>query len=129
MSLTITPIYAGFLALLLVALSARVIRARIVSRISIGDRNNREMRKKIRVQANFAEYAPMGLVLLACAEVQGLPEMGLHGLGAMLLLGRLSHAVGMGATPQRLPLRSAGMVLTLGMILLTAAANLFFAMI
>ncbi|MCR9148001.1 MAG: MAPEG family protein [Rhodobacteraceae bacterium] len=125
----ITPIYAGFLSLLLVALSARVIRHRYVTRISIGDRNSRELRKKMRVQANFIEYAPFGLVLLALAELQGLPEMALHILGSMLLLGRLAHAAGMGATPQRMPLRAAGMVLTLGMLILTAIANIALAMI
>lgn len=126
---TVTPVYAGFLALLLVALSARVIRHRVVNHISLGDRNNRELRKKMRVQANFVEYAPLGLLLLLLAEFQKLPEMAVHGLGAMLLLGRLAHAAGMGATPQRMPLRAAGMVLTLGMLILTAIANISLAMI
>lgn len=125
---SIAPIYAGLLAILLVALSARVIRHRYVSQISIGDRNNRELRKKMRVQANFTEYAPLGLVLLALAEFQGLPEMALHGLGSMLFLGRLAHAAGMGATPQRVPLRAAGMVLTLGMLLLAGVGNIVLAM-
>ncbi len=50
-------------------------------------------------------------------------------LGAMLLLGRLAHAAGMAASPQRMPLRAAGMVLTFGMLGLTAAANIALAVI
>lgn len=42
----------------------------------------------------------------------------------MLLLGRLSHAVGMGAVPQRLNLRIFGMVLTIVMIILAAVGNI-----
>lgn len=129
MIVTVTPIYAGFLTLLLVALSARVIRHRAVHQISLGDRNNRELRKKMRVQANFVEYAPLGLLLMLLAELQDLPDMTLHALGAMLLLGRLAHAAGMGATPQRIPLRAAGMGLTVGMLVLAALGNLVFAVI
>ena len=123
-----TPIYAGLLAFLLIALSARVIWHRNNSPVSVGDRTSRELRKMARVQANFVEYAPLGLILLGLAEFQGLSEIALHGLGAMLLLGRLAHAAGMGATPQRVPLRAAGIVLTLGMLTLAALGNIFLAL-
>ncbi|MFN3210451.1 MAG: MAPEG family protein [Roseovarius sp.] len=120
----VTPFYAGFLALLYIALSARVIKHRRSARISLGDGNDVALQQKIRVQSNCAEYAPIGIVLLLLAELQGAPEWGLHLLGGMLLLGRLSHAVGMGAVPQRLNLRIFGMVLTIVMIILAAVGNI-----
>lgn len=129
MSFTVTPIYAGFLALLFLALSARVIRHRQTARISVGDHDDTALRKKMRVQANCAEYVPIGLILLASSELQGAPDWVLHVLGMSLLLGRLAHAAGMGATPQRISLRIIGMLLTLTMIGLAALGNIVHAMI
>ncbi|MEO1140226.1 MAG: MAPEG family protein [Pseudomonadota bacterium] len=129
MTLTVTPIYAGFLALLLIALSARVIRHRHLARISVGDNNDKGLRKKMRVQANCAEYVPVGLLLLLLTELQGAPIWALHVLGATLMLGRLAHAAGMGATPQRVGLRIFGMAATLTMIGVTAIGNIAHALI
>jgi uncharacterized membrane protein YecN with MAPEG domain len=82
------------------------------------------MQKRIRVHANFVEYAPLGLVLLLLAELQGTPNFVLHGLGLSLLLGRVLHAFGLGATPQNVPFRQIGMVLTFLMLVVTALALL-----
>lgn len=120
MPLTATPLYAGLLALLLVFLSFRVIFYRFSARISLGDENDKNLRKRIRVQANCAEYAPFGVILLLLAELQGAPFWALHLLGGTLVAGRLLHAVGMGSTPQILRLRQAGMVLTFTMFMATA---------
>ena len=120
MPLTATPLYAGLLALLLVFLSFRVIFYRFSARISLGDENDKNLRKRIRVQANCAEYAPFGVILLLLAELQGAPFWALHLLGGTLIAGRLLHAVGMGSTPQILRLRQAGMVLTFTMFMATA---------
>ncbi|MGR3313415.1 MAPEG family protein [Roseovarius indicus] len=118
MPLTVTPLYAGALALLLIFLSFRVIFYRWSSKISLGD-DDKALRKRIRTQANCAEYAPFGVLLLLLAELQGAPIWALHLLGLTLLAGRLLHAVGFGSTPQILPLRQAGMVLTFTMLLLS----------
>ncbi|WP_422030748.1 MAPEG family protein [Roseovarius sp.] len=120
MPLTATPLYAGLLALLLVFLSFRVIFYRFSARISLGDEDDKNLRKRIRVQANCAEYAPFGVILLLLAELQGAPFWALHLLGGTLVAGRLLHAVGMGSTPQILRLRQAGMVLTFTMFMATA---------
>ena len=129
MILTATPLYAGLLALLFVALSARVIVQRRRAHVSVGDGNDQSLRQKMRVHANFAEYAPIGLVLLGLTELQGAPYWVVHLLGLMLLTGRLAHAAGMGASPQRLSFRVTGMVLTLAMITLAGLANVFHALI
>ncbi|MCR9113110.1 MAG: MAPEG family protein [Rhodobacteraceae bacterium] len=129
MILTATPLYAGLLALLFVALSARVIVQRRRAHVSVGDGNDQSLRQKMRVHANFAEYTPIGLVLLGLTELQGAPYWVVHLLGLMLLTGRLAHAAGMGASPQRLSFRVTGMVLTLAMITLAGLANVFHALI
>ena len=54
------------------------------------------------------------------AELQGAPGIALHAIGLTLLAGRLMHAIGFSRTPQIIPLRVAGMVLTYAALLLGA---------
>ncbi|RYH11851.1 MAPEG family protein [Tropicimonas sp. IMCC6043] len=122
--LVITPVYAGLLSLLLIGLSARVIRHRYAARISVGDGGDPEMQRRMRAQANCAEYAPIGIILLAMAEIQGMPAWLVTLFGAMLLLGRILHAWGFCATPQVMSARRWGMILTFGMIGMLALANI-----
>lgn len=122
--LIITPLYAGLIALLFLVLSYRVSLARRGLRISIGDGDDKDMIKRMRVQANCAEYAPIGIILLWMAEIQGMPAWLVHLSGSTLLIGRLLHAFGLGSTPQVVPARLWGMYLTVGMIFVTALANI-----
>ena len=71
--ITISPIYAGLIALLFLVLSYRVTLGRRTHKVSVGDGGHKALVKRIRVQANCAEYAPIGIILLAMAELQGAP--------------------------------------------------------
>lgn len=122
--LIITPIYAGLIALLFLAISYRVVLGRRNLRISVGHADDKDMEKRMRVQANCAEYAPLGIILLAMAEMQGMPSWLVHVSGLGLLAGRTLHAYGLGSTPQIPFLRVWGMYLTVGMIFVTAIANI-----
>ena len=124
--LVATPIYAGALALLFLYLSARVIIYRRTKRLSVGDEGDRMLLKRMRVQANCAEYAPFGILLLALIELQSAPIWALHGLGLMLLVGRIAHAYGMSSHPQDYRFRTIGMVLTLLMLAFSALKLLVF---
>ncbi len=44
--------------------------------------------------ANFAEYVPLALLLLAMAEIRGASPLWLHIGGVALLIGRVAHAIG-----------------------------------
>ena len=116
----ITPIYAGLLTLVFLALSIMVIRQRFAVRTSVGDAGDKGMIKRMRTQANFAEYVPLGLILMLCAELQSAPAMAVHAMGASLLIGRICHAIGMSRTPQIFLLRQIGILLTFAMLTLTA---------
>ncbi len=120
MTLAITPIYAGLLALLFLALSLRVVRHRRANQISLMDGGDSKMLQLQRAQANCAEYAPIGLILLLVAELQGAPAAALHLLGSMLLAGRFAHGLAFLSFPMNMRMRFAGMVLTFLMILGTA---------
>lgn len=110
--LAATSIYAGLLALLYVYLSARVIGQRRNARISLGTGEDPELLRRTRVHANFAEYVPLALILIACCESLAAPTPLLHGLGLGLLIGRMAHAYGVSKSPQVMQMRLVGMVLT-----------------
>lgn len=120
MTVAVTSLYTALVALLFLVLSARVILYRRAHMISLGDTGDKALLKRMRAQANCGEYAPIALLLLLVAELNAAPALALHLMGLTLLVGRVLHAVGFSATPQRMILRQVGMVMTLGMILLSA---------
>ena len=92
--LSITPLYAAPIGLLFLLLSVNVIRQRLALKVSVGDGGEKALIKAMRAQSNCAEYAPLTLLLIAMAELQGGPNWLIHMLGSLLLLGRLAHAYG-----------------------------------
>lgn len=112
----ITAFYGALLGLLFVALSVRALRMRRNLRITVGDGGNPAMLRAMRVHANFAEYVPLALLLMAFAEVRGAHGVLMHGLGAGLLLGRLSHAYGVSRIAEDFRFRVFGMAMTLTVI-------------
>lgn len=124
MQVAVAPAYAGLLALLFVFLSLRVIRFRRAAGVSLGDGGDEELRRRIRAHANFAEYAPLALILMTLAEVQGQAAWIIHLVGVPLVAGRAAHAYAVSQAPQIMPLRVAGMIATIAAILVAAAANL-----
>lgn len=113
----ITATYAALLAFLFVALSIRVIRSRRGASVAIGDGGNAILLRRMRVQANFAEYVPLALILLGLAESLRSPSLLLHAAGIVLVGARLVHAVGVSRPDEDFRLRVAGMTGTLTVIL------------
>jgi hypothetical protein len=116
----ITALYAGLLAPILVYLAVRVIGRRRDARIGIGHGEDMELLRRIRVHANFAEYVPMALVLMALAEGLKVAPLLLHGLGVTLLVGRLLHAYGVSQPKENLSIRVAGMTATFAVLIVGA---------
>ncbi len=124
MSLFITPLFTGLLALLYLVLTTRVVRARASERIGLGDRGNARLLRRMRAHGNFAEYVPIALLLLLMLELTGAAPWLLWTLGAALLGGRLAHAYGFSHDPEIGSLRLAGMILTLSTIAVSALSLL-----
>jgi len=117
----IVILYAALLALLYLVLTFRTIVLRGRFRVALGDGGNQALQRAIRAHANFAEYAPLAIVLLVLVEGSGAHTLTVHALGATLLLGRLLHALGVSRLREPLPLRMAGMVLTTGCLFISSA--------
>ena len=113
LQLKIVPLYAALLAFLFIALSVRALRLRRHLKIAVGDAGNTQMLRAMRAHANFAEYVPMCLLLLALVELHGgRNPWVLHGLGLTLLAGRLSHAWGVSQVHENYRFRVFGTVMT-----------------
>ena len=123
----VTAFYAALLALLFLLLSARVIAQRREARVEIGHGESAQLLRRMRVQANFAEYVPLALILMTLAESLKVPLALLHLLGLVLLVARLIHAYGLSQTPHILRLRVLGATLTFGVIGVAAALCFLFA--
>jgi uncharacterized membrane protein YecN with MAPEG domain len=121
---TITAFYAALLSLLFIVLSRNVIVQRRRQRVALGAEGNPELLRRVRAQDNFAEYAPLAVILMAFAEIQGLMPVLVHALGSSLLAGRLLHAFGLSRSPEDFRFRVAGMSLTFAVVGVAAIANL-----
>lgn len=116
----ITTLYAGLLGILFMLLSWRVVAARGSQKINLGDGGNPLMLRRIRGHANFAEYVPLILVLLALLEMAHLSAVYLHVLGATLLLARVLHGYALSFAEQFVPGRFLGTLLSFIVLVLSA---------
>jgi len=114
--MAITAFYASILTALYVLLSVRVIAQRQEARVEIGHGESLQLLRRMRVHANFAEYVPLALILMALAESLKVPSLFLHLLGLAFVAARVLHAYGLSQTPHILRWRRLGMMLTLGVL-------------
>lgn len=118
----IWPIYAALLGIVFLLLSIRTLRLRRRLRIAVGDGGNVLMLRAMRAHGNFAEYVPLALLLIAGTEVLSAPAALVHGLGIILLVGRLVHAFGLSQEAEVFAYRVGGMALTFTCYFVAAAA-------
>ena len=116
----VTPLYAGLLVLWFLVLSIRVIRRHGSGGIALGDGGDPGMLRVIRGHANFAEYVPLALLLMAILELSRFSIYVLHALGLTLLVARLLHGYALSFTQQFKFGRIAGASLTF-LVLFVAA--------
>jgi uncharacterized protein len=91
----ITAAYAALIGLLAALLTVRVIVNRVRFNVDTGDGGQPELAQAIRAHGNLTEHAPIALLLIAFGEALAAPAAAVHGLGAALLLARLSSAWGL----------------------------------
>jgi uncharacterized membrane protein YecN with MAPEG domain len=121
--LPITLTTASLLALLCLILAVRVSAGRVKNNVLMGDGGNADMVMRMRTHSNFAEYVPLLLVLMGMLELGGGSRTVLMVFGAVLVLTRISHAVGM-ARPAPSAFRAIGALGTFLLLLLGAAYGL-----
>jgi uncharacterized membrane protein YecN with MAPEG domain len=118
-----TSIIAAILTIIFVKLSFAVIGLRRKNKVSLGSGGYDDLERAIRAQGNFAEYVPIGLILIACLELNGAPWWLVILPGIALIIGRLIHAKGINEPPPNFSSRVLGMKFTFGTLITLAILN------
>lgn len=108
--LPITSLFAAAFAIALVALSFPISLRRLKVGDMVGDSTDEVLHRRIRAQGNFIEYVPIGVITLGLVEAHAGPAWIVLAFGAILVIGRVLHAVGMLTASG--PVRGVGMILT-----------------
>ncbi|RUO64957.1 hypothetical protein SAMN06297229_1711 [Pseudidiomarina planktonica] len=116
----ISLLYIALLTLLLLVLSGRIIRLRWRDRIGMGIGDSKDLEVAVRIHGNFIEYVPLALLILVMMEMTGANAMLLHGLGALLFIARVCHAMGLTRSVGVSWPRTVGVLGTFAMLLLSA---------
>lgn len=110
--LLITTIIASALTIIFIRLSFAVIHLRRKNQVGLGSGGHEDLEGAIRAQGNFSEYVPLGLILIACLELNGAPWWLVAAPGLSLIIGRLIHAKGINIPPPDFSKRVLGMKFT-----------------
>jgi uncharacterized membrane protein YecN with MAPEG domain len=121
---SITALYAALLGLLGAALTINVITNRVRSKVDAGDGGVAKLAQAIRAHANFAEQAPLALIVIAFAETLGTRAWLVHVFGVALVLARLASAIGLNRTLQQSPPRQLGASVTALVVIAASIAVL-----
>lgn len=108
----VTSLYAGLLGLMAIAVAFPAGSLRGKLGIPLGDGGNRELLRAMRRQANFIEWVPLALVLIALLEMSGVTKTAIHVLGAGLVIARICHALDFRADTMQGPGRFVGAAAT-----------------
>jgi uncharacterized protein len=120
-------IYIALIALMGVALAVNAARMRYRARIGLGDGHNPQLLSAMRIHGNLIEQATLGLPILIAAPFVAVPAALIHGLGVMLVIGRVAHVIGLTQSPNRSVGRVLGMALSWTMLILGAIILLGYA--
>jgi uncharacterized membrane protein YecN with MAPEG domain len=76
-------------------LGMRIGKLRYGLGVSVGDGGHEALVRRMRAQANFLENTPLTLLLVAGIELAGKGGVWLAPAGAVFILGRVAHGIGM----------------------------------
>lgn len=102
-----TLFFAAAAALVNLWLAVRIGRLRTTQKISHGDGGNPLLARRMRAHLNFAESAPVVLILFLALELSGARPLILVISAVVFILARIAHGIGMDA-PTAGPARGAG---------------------
>ena len=87
----ITFLLTGVFALMLCALTIKVIKLRLKHKVTLGDGNKKDLKTMIRIHGNFTEYAPLLILIIACLEIADFSRFFICTLATIAFFSRLMH--------------------------------------
>ena len=131
MNLDITLSYSIILVTFMLILAFRIIDLRgspVTKFLHSEDRGVDEdtLYRAVRGHGNLIEYAPLFLILMLIAELNGLASAYLHSSGTIFTIGRLMHGIVFSFMKPNMILRVGGMILTFtGFIILITSSLIY----
>ncbi len=107
-----SALWVGLHILLILVLSLLVVRLRNKHKVFLGDEGIPELAQAIRAFGNATEYVPPGLAGLIVLDLSGATPLVIHIAGFILLVGRVTLAVGLSNSVGTSIPRALGMTMT-----------------
>ncbi|WP_028108334.1 MAPEG family protein [Ferrimonas futtsuensis] len=95
MPVKITALYLSLTAILALVLAFRVVRLRRSRKIGVGTGKDKDLTLCVRCHGNLLEYAPLVLLMLGAAELNGADSTWLHLCGGLWVIARVLHPWGL----------------------------------
>src|SRR5690554_7324729 len=91
MLMPVTGVFAAVLGILMLVLSAYVVKFRMKYNKGMGVTDNPDFQAAVRAHGNLVEYAPIVLIMLGIAELNGVATGYVYWTGMAFVTGRLLH--------------------------------------
>ena len=120
----VTALFSAILFFLYYYLAKNVIKIRRDNKIAIGFAKNKELEQAIAAHSNFNQYVPLGLIMMACMELNKIHFSIIFLVGISFTFGRIIHAKSFLKKTMDLKQRVQGMKFTFWTMVVMALLNI-----
>lgn len=120
----VTALFSAILFFLYYYLAKNVIQIRRNNKIAIGFAKNKELEQAIAAHSNFNQYVPLGLIMMACMELNKIHFSIIFLVGISFTFGRIIHAKSFLKKTMDLKQRVQGMKFTFWTMVVMAILNI-----
>lgn len=120
----VTALFSTILFFLYYYLAKNVIQIRRNNKIAIGFAKNKELEQAIAAHSNFNQYVPLGLIMMACMELNKIHFSIIFLVGISFTFGRIIHAKSFLKKTMDLKQRVQGMKFTFWTMIVMAVLNI-----
>ena len=120
----VTALFSAILFFLYYYLAKNVIQIRRNNKIVIGFAKNKELEQAIAAHSNFNQYVPLGLIMMACMELNKIHFSIIFLVGISFTFGRIIHAKSFLKKTMDLKQRVQGMKFTFWTMIVMAVLNI-----
>ncbi|NCV38635.1 MAG: glutathione S-transferase [Betaproteobacteria bacterium] len=120
----VTALFSAILFFLYYYLAKNVIQIRRNNKIAIGFAKNKELEQAIAAHSNFNQYVPLGLIMMACMELNKIHFSIIFLVGISFTFGRIIHAKSFLKKTMDLKQRVQGMKFTFWTMIVMAILNI-----
>ena len=120
----VTALFSTILFFLYYYLAKNVIQIRRNNKIAIGFAKNKELEQAIAAHSNFNQYVPLGLIMMACMELNKIHFSIIFLVGISFTFGRIIHAKSFLKKTMDLKQRVQGMKFTFWTMIVMAILNI-----